>query len=204
MIKLDKKFFEEIGKPTVVMLAICIIVTLALSATNMLTKDKIASLSQKQQNDSMQKLLPAESYTEGTLEADGEEITYHTAKDGDVVKGYIFVTSAKGYGGDISVMTALDHNCKVAAVEILDASNETPGLGQNVKNESFYSQYIGRFTSDTTAVKQGTAKADNEINAVTGATISSSAVTNAVNEAVELASANFAPDTKKEGETVEK
>ena len=99
----------------------------------------------------------------------------------------IFVSQANGYGGVVSVMTAIDMNGNIISVEILAASDETPGLGQNVTKESFYSQYAG-LKDNVTVVKGGAAnKENNEINAVTGATISSKAVTTAVNQALDYA-----------------
>ncbi len=192
--KLDKTFYGDIVKPTLVMICICILVTLALSGTNLLTKDKIAALALKQQNESMKSLIDADEYIESSIKGDNEEITYYTAKSGDKTKGYIFITTAKGYGGKISVMTALDTDITVTAVKILDASGETPGLGQNVTKESFYSQFKGKNDDGTVAVKYGTANAENEIDAVASATISSRAVTEAVNKAINYASNEFAVD----------
>ncbi len=191
-----KGLFIDIIKPTVVMLCICILVTLALSGTNLLTADRIEGLALEKQQQTMQRLIKDAEFEEKALKEDGQEVSYYEAKRDGETLGYIFVTAAKGYGGDISVMTALDTEATVTAVEILDASGETPGLGQNVTNESFYSQYVGRFTEDTVAVKSGTASNENEIDAVTGATISSRAVTAAVNEAIHYASGNLVPDTK--------
>ena len=84
----------------------------------------------------------------------------------------------------VEVMTAVKSDGTVAAVEILDASGETPGLGQNVTKQDFYGQYANH-TKDI-SVKKSNATG-NEVNAVTGATISSKAVTAAVNEALNYA-----------------
>lgn len=84
-------------------------------------------------------------------------------------------------------MTAINTDGTVAAIEILDASNETPGLGQNVTKQDFYTQYSG-VKSGVEVVKDGTGSADNNtVNAVTGATISSKAVTKSVNTALDYA-----------------
>ena len=182
-----KSFFKsnsEVITPTAVLAIICVVVTLALSSANLLTKDTIAKLQAKNEKAAMEKLMDGE-YETATLAVDDNQIDYHVVKkDGEII-GYIFKTSAKGYGGEISVMTALNTDASVAAVEILDASGETPGLGQNVTNETFYSQFKGR-PHDIVAIKGGSAdKLKNEINAVTGATISSKAVTKAVNTAID-------------------
>lgn len=182
-----KSFFKvnsEVITPTAVLAIICVVVTLALSSTNLLTYKKIEALAIETQNKAMAKLIEADEYPEIKENISDKEVTYNTAvKDGETV-GLIFVTEANGYGGAVSVMTAVNMDGTVAAVEILDASNETPGLGQNVTKESFYTRFNG-MSGDIVAAKAGTAnKENNEIDAVTGATISSKAVTGAVNEAL--------------------
>lgn len=173
--------FKDIIKPIVVLLAICIIIPLALSVTNGITVERIAQLSEQNAKETMNKLLAAESFEESVY---GEnEFTYYVGLSSDQMVGYIFTTSAKGYGGEVSVMTAVNTEGKVLEVAILDATNETPGLGQNVTNENFYSQYKDK-TVGVEVKKNGANPENNEINAVTGATISSKAVTAAVNDAL--------------------
>lgn len=185
-----KSFFKsnlDIIRPTAVLALICIVVTLALSSANLLTENKIKALAQENQNKAMSKLIEADSYNEQTDEIDGEEITYTTAENSDGIIGYIFTVDVNGYGGALSVMTAINTDGTVAAIEILDASNETPGLGQNVTKQDFYTQYSG-VKSGVEVVKDGTGSADNNtVNAVTGATISSKAVTKSVNTALDYA-----------------
>lgn len=172
---------DSIIKPTVVLFAICIVISLALSLSNLITAPKIAVLEQKTISETMEKVIPADKYTESDMKLDGEKITYYTAEKNGKAEGYIFTFAEKGYGGDVKVMTAVGVDGSIIAVNILDASNETPGLGQNVTKEGFYSQFKGA-DKRLTVVKSG-AK-DNEIDAVTGATISSRAVTAAVNRAL--------------------
>lgn len=182
------KKISDVATPTAILAIICIVVTLALSSANLLTKGTIKELQIKNENAARQKLMDGD-YEEAKITIDGNEINYHVVKDktdGKIV-GYIFKTAAKGYGGEITVMTAVKADASVAAVEILDASGETPGLGQNVTKESFYGQFEGR-PHYVVAVKGGAAdKVKNEINAVTGASISSKAVTAAVNTATDYA-----------------
>ncbi len=186
------KFFKEnkdsIIKPTVVMVCICIVVTLALSLSNLVTQPKIKVLEEKEQNNAMSRVIKADNYKEQTANItfdDGaEKITYYTAKKSNKIIGYIYVCNEKGYGGSVSVMTAVNTDGTVKAVDILDVSNETPGLGQNSAKESFYSQYKG-LKDKVSVVKNGADSKNNEINAVTGATITSKAVTKAVNKSLE-------------------
>lgn len=186
-----KSFFKsnnEVVTPTAVLAIICVVVTLALSSANLLTYKKIEALATETKNAALSKLMVADEYQELTTSTSFGDITYNTAiKDGQTV-GYIFTVTSKGYGGDIQVMTAVNLDNTVAAVEILEASDETPGLGQKVTQEVFYSQFAN-LKSNITVIKGGSANSENnEINAVTGATISSKAVTTAVNTALDYAS----------------
>lgn len=176
--------------PTLVMVIICIVVTGALAVTNLVTKDKITEINIKEQNDSMKEVLSAKEYKEKSITLKlnkGESkstYTYFEALDGEKIKGYIYVLTEKGYGGDVKVMTAVKENGEIKAVKVLDVSNETPGLGQNTGNKEWYSQFKGLTLKKEIEVLKGTAGKDtNGVNAVTGATISSKAVTKAVNTA---------------------
>ena len=180
----SNSIYKDIIKPVCVLLAICVIIPLALSLTNKVTADKIAELEEKNSRETMANLIEADEFTENELEDGGESFTYYIAvKDGETV-GFIFKTAEKGYGGDVSVMTAVNPDGTVKSVAILDVSNETPGLGQNAAKESFYSQYANK-KSGISLLKNGADTAKNEVNAVTGATITSTAVNKAVNTALE-------------------
>lgn len=181
LVEIIKQNKNDIIKPVAVLLAICIIIPLALSLTNKITKDKIAELDEKNSRETMADLIEADNFTE--CEFGENEFNYYTAvKDGNII-GYIFKTAEKGYGGDVSVMTAVNTDGTVKSVAILDVSNETPGLGQNAAKESFYSQYADK-KSGISLVKNGAESDKNEVNAVTGATITSTAVNKAVNKAL--------------------
>ena len=175
-----KKNREDIIKPVGVLLAICIIIPLALSVTNKVTAKKIAELEAANSKKNMRSLIDADNFEE----CENGEITYYAAINGGKTAAYIFTESSKGYGGDVSVMTAIKPDGTVAGVAILDVSGETPGLGQNAAKESFFSQYIG-LKKGVSVLKNGAKAENNEVDAVTGATITSTAVTRAVNKALD-------------------
>jgi len=80
---------------------------------------------------------------------------------------------AKGYDGkDVTVSVTLDDAGAIASLTV-DASSQTPGLGQRCSEEEFTSQFIGKAAPFT--LGEG-------IDAVTGATITSTAVVDALNE----------------------
>ena len=175
---------KDIIIPVAVLLIICIVIPLALSVTNLATSEKIAELEEKNIKKTMSTLIKADTFEKQVFTKEDGNIEYYAVKTAENVVGYVFITYSKGYGGDVSVMTAVNVDGTVNNVSILDVSNETPGLGQNVSRESFYSQFRGK-KSDISLVKSGVDGANNEIDAVTGATVTSKAVTAAVNTALD-------------------
>ena len=176
---------KEIIVPAVSLFLICVVVTALLALTNAVTAPKIDALAVETQDASKKQVLSsADSFSEEKqVEKDGVSYTYYDglASDGSVM-GYVFVTSAKGYGGDISVMVGVLGDGTVAGVNTLSI-NETAGLGMNAKNQSFLDQFLGK------SGEIGVAKnnpSDTEIQALTGATITSSAMATAVNTALSL------------------
>lgn len=182
---MKKKFTaKDILIPTVSLFVICLVVTALLAVTNMLTAPQIQKLSKETEDKTKAEVLAsADEFSDAlTVSADGKDYTYYEGTaSGDTI-GYVFKTSAKGYGGDIDLMVGIDTSGKVTGVSILSIS-ETAGLGMNAKNESFINQYMGK--SGTIGVSKNGAS-DTEIQALTGATITSKAVTSAVNTARSL------------------
>lgn len=102
------------------------------------------------------------------LDADGKTI------------GYVLnVTSNEGYGGDISFMIGIQSDGTVNGISILSIS-ETAGLGMRATEPEFYEQFSGKQVDQFVYTKSG-AQADNEIDALSGATITTNAITNGVN-----------------------
>ena len=175
-----KKNRDDIIKPVAVLFAICIVIPLALSLTDKITAKKIDALEAENSKKNMSALVKADSFEK--LNAGDTE--YYAATLNGETAAYIFTESAKGYGGDVSVMTAVKPDGTVAGVAVLDVSNETPGLGQNAAKESFFSQFAG-LKKGVSLLKNGADHDNNEIDAVTGATVTSTAVTRAVNKALD-------------------
>ena len=176
MAKLNPK---AVLKPAVSLFLICLIVTALLAGVNMLTADQIAALAVQTAEESQRVVLPdAASF---------EEVDEDTVKglDGSgQLAGYVITTEAKGYGGTIEVMTGITADGSVSGVVLL-SQNETPGLGANATKESFTGQYQQAVPESGFEVIKSGGAADGQIQAMTGATITSRAVTDAVNLAVE-------------------
>lgn len=171
---------KNIIVPSFVLFVICIVIPFALAFTNNITKDKIASLDEENRNKAMAALIKADKYDL----KEKPEFSYYEAVKKDETVGFIFTVNTKGYGGEVSVMTAVNPDGTVKAVSILDVSGETPGLGQNAAKENFYGQYSGK-KSGISLLKSEPDPKKNEVKAVTGATITSTAVNRAVNTALD-------------------
>lgn len=169
----------EIIKTTVILTLICAVATAALAGTNLLTKDRIDEQAQKNEQAAMSEVLPAEKYDGIDRDGDGN-VDYYAALNGEDGVGYVFTVSSGGYGGKVKVMVGIDTAGSINAVKVLDASNETPGLGQKWLESARWKQFSGK------SGKQDLKKNGGEIETVTGATITSKAVLKAVNEAVGL------------------
>lgn len=169
---------KEILRPTLTLFVICLVAALALGFSNLATAEKIAENERATLNEAMKQVLPAENYDEVTLSESSADTALYKAmgKDGNLA-GYTALCTETGYGGKIKVMVGIDKDMTVTKIQIITADDETPGLGQNVKTDTFLSRFEG--------VKNG-----DEADAWTGATISSTAVKKAVNHALELAGAN--------------
>lgn len=99
---------------------------------------------------------------------------------GHVVK----VTTEDGYGGDITLVVGIDTNNEITGIEVLSI-DETVGLGMNAKNDNFKNQYYHKSVTDFKITKTGKQNED-EIDALSGATITSSAFNNAINGALAI------------------
>ena len=177
------KTLKEFLIPTVILSVICLVATALLGITNDITAPIIEQLAIETETNSRKTVFPeAASFGEATSPEEGVSIVAALDESGKTI-GYVVVNSAKGYGGDISVMTGVTTDGKVTGVNIL-SHGETAGLGANATNESFRDQFKGLVQGITVSKDKA---GDNSIDALTGATITSRAVVNAVNSAMQAA-----------------
>lgn len=176
---------KDIIIPTISLFIICVIITAALAFTNALTKDTIAQNELNAQNESMKIVCPdADTFQLVSENYDGD-IYAGLDKNGNVV-GYAVSTQASGYGGAIKVMTGISTDASIIGIDVFYNDDETPGLGKNTSNESFTSQFKDLLAKDKIVVSKDYAGEGQQVDAVTSSTISSRAVTDAVNKACEL------------------
>jgi electron transport complex protein RnfG len=94
-------------------------------------------------------------------------------------RGQAIPVSPRGYGGPIEMLVGVDQEGKVSGVKILN-QRETPGLGANIVKPKFLAQFKGKSLKDPIEPKK-------DIDALTGATISSRGVCEGVKEALKKA-----------------
>ncbi len=172
---------KDIGKMGGILFLIAAICSALVGFASELTKEPIAAQKLEAKNAAMQEVLSdADGFEE--IEANDlvEEVQVGT-RDGQEV-GYAIRVISKGYADPIEIMVGIDKAGAIQGIKIL-ASAETPGLGDNASDPSFTDKFKGKDAALTVSTSGNAG--DDEISAITGATITSVAVTNGVNKAIE-------------------
>lgn len=168
---------KEIIRVGVILFVITAISSLLLAYANSITSPIIEENTRIKTEQSMKTVLStADSFEKVEVDMDGITEVYSGMSNNEL-KGVCIISEVNGYGGAIKVITAVDTDKKVTGIDILTHS-ETPGLGAKAVSPEFKEQFAGKEYGIT--VVKNTAK-DNEIQAISGATITSNAVTEAVN-----------------------
>jgi electron transport complex protein RnfG len=176
---------EEQKKSNIFKIALNLILTCFVSGCIIgvvffITGPTAAAKAEQMKQESMKALVPeAETFKEVT----GHKDTFLAQKGGETI-AYVIPSEPKGYGGPIKMLVAVTKDGTVMDFTILEA-NETPGLGDNAAKPPFRGQFKGK-KIDALEVTKDKSNTKN-IQAMTGATISSRAVTLGVKNAVEEA-----------------
>jgi electron transport complex protein RnfG len=183
---------RDIIKTTISLLVICFVTALLLAFVNSTTADKIVQRAKSDAEEKRRQVMTeAKSFEEikdwQNRDESGLIREAYAAYDGQEIIGYVFSVVPKGYGGDINVTVGVKADKTISGVQIGD-NKETPGLGSKANDESFKGQYIGKGIGKEIKVVKRAPSADDEIEAISGATISSRAVTNAVQASATLGS----------------
>ena len=174
------------------LLIISAVAALLLALTNSVTASTIAQRNE-QANAEARKLVleSAQDFEEvkdvKTDNSKGVEVSeIYEAKDasGNTV-GYTLKVLPSGYGGTIELMVGIDSaKGQVSGINVI-SNSETAGLGAKSTDPEFSDQYKGKPLEELSVLKNGT-PGDTEIKAISGATITSTAVTNGVDAAIEV------------------
>lgn len=174
-----KKASPSMGRLVLVLFVICAVCSLLLGLVNMITAGPIAAGTKAKTDAAMQAVLLSDSYDELSYTG-GDALVSAVYKAGDA--GWVVLVAPSGFGGAINMVVGVNADGSVSGVSIIKMA-ETSGLGANASKESFREQFVGQ--SGTLSVT----KDGGSIDALTGATITSRAVTNGVNAALEAVKA---------------
>jgi len=128
--------------------------------------------------DATDPIIPAGNWTD----SHGKTYEYYQATSQGKPVAYVASTAGKGYSSFVAMLVSLDTGMKISDVKILH-HGETPGLGDQVEDKGFIGQFKGKSLSQLVLLKTETKE---NIQAISGATISSRAVTNGVKDAVQM------------------
>lgn len=191
---------NKIIKDACILFAITLIAGIILGAVYEVTKAPIAAQTEKTKQDAYRAVLSeAESFealeglscdSTNVITVDGfanDEISDIVAgvKNGKIVGYVITVTDSAGYSGDIQFSVGIAADGTYKGTSILSIS-ETAGLGMRAKTDpSFLSQFNDVKVNQFTLVKDGTgSSADDKIDAISGSTVTSKAITSGINAAL--------------------
>jgi len=190
---------KEIIKLGLVLLMICVIAASALGFTNELTKEKIEENTVIANKEARIEVYPdaddfvliatndekavydAHPAAVDFLASNSEVDEVYKAMTNGTHVGYVIKTLPGGYGGPLEVVVGFAIDGTIKGVRVGN-HQETPGLGAKAKTEDYYGQYDGLTVGSTVeVVKVDVTSGNNEIKAISGATITSAAVTKGVN-----------------------
>jgi len=160
--------------PVIFLTLVVVISIVALTLANGITKDKIVQAKQDAVAEMLATLFPnMESFTYD------ENGGLYTVLSGGEPIGHAFMAQGRGYGGTIDILIGLKpDNKSLQGIKII-TQQETPGLGAKIINTSFLDQFNGVGVNEVELSRDG-----GKIDAITGATISSTAVVNGVKQAI--------------------
>lgn len=186
---------KKIIRNTIILTVITLVAGLLLGLAYEVTKGPIAKSEETAKKEAWQAVFPdagLDSFEEVKVDQDtaakvvsdlgvSASVDEVCAVDGGKSGYVITVTDSEGYGGDIQVVVGITSDGTVQGISFLSIS-ETAGLGMKATDESFYGQYAGKKTDHFYVSKDG--GEGEPIDAISGATITSRAVTGAVNTAL--------------------
>lgn len=190
---------NKIVKNTLILSAITIVAGCLLGLVYEITKAPIAQAQENAKQEAYKTVLAdaAEFTVDDTLDAaaaanvlqeagytgdDIAEVAKALDASGSVMGYVITVTSHEGYGGDIKISVGILSDGTVKGIEMLEIS-ETAGLGMKADEDEFKNQFKDKQVEKFSYTKSGE-DGDDKIDALSGATITTNAVTNAVDSAL--------------------
>jgi len=172
---------KEIIKLSFVLMFISAVAAGSLAYVNQVTSTVIAERERAEKIARMQQLFPDVANLEEKT-VDGQTAARALDATGKVI-GVLTEGSTSGYGGEIRFSIALDGEGEIVSIGIISHA-ETPGIGDRIERPAFLDQFIGKTTADPLTVGQ-------DIDNITGATDSASALTNGIRETLPATVSRF-------------
>ncbi len=188
---------KQIVHDALVLTAFTLVIGVILGAVYGITKAPIDKANDEAKKEAYQAVFAdADNFNQKDFDADeankivsdaGYDDTINDVEEavdasGNVLGYVITVTAKDGSQGSITFSVGIQNDGTVNGYSITDIS-ETPGLGMKAKDEEFYSQFENKKVDSFTVVKQ-TPSSDDQIEAITGSTITSKAMANGCNAAI--------------------
>ena len=165
---------KEIARYGFILGTICFVSSGVLAVVNGVTEPRIQYEKEKEERLALKEVMPDSGNFEEVLK-DGKLLYYKTYDAAGRLNGFAVKSEEKGYSSTIEVIAGLNLNLEIINIKIL-SQNETPGLGTRITEPDFLGRFRGK---DIDSLSR--------LDSITGATISSSAVINAVkNKILEL------------------
>lgn len=172
------KYILQLG---FLLLIICAIASGILAFVNSKTQPVITERKIKEEEETRRALLPqAVTFEKNSAEADSSFIYYVARDSTDNIIGFAFIASKSGYSSIIKSMVALSTDFQIINMKVID-QNETPGLGSNCTNDEFPKLFKDLGYENLMVDKDG-----GPITSLTGATITTRAITNSIKESINL------------------
>ncbi len=167
-----------------VLTVIAVLAGVALALTNLVTKGPISQQQLERANSALVAMFPeADAFEEWPMESSDELQSAYTIKAGQQIVGYAATVEAQGYAGPVEVIVGMEPDFVLRGIHVGGSDfKETEGLGSKAKEPAFTDQFRGKKPPLTLG---------KDIEAISGATITSTAVVNGTNEAVDTARARM-------------
>ncbi|MGL5414741.1 MAG: RnfABCDGE type electron transport complex subunit G [Clostridium sp.] len=174
-----------------ILLGVTMIAGILLGAVNGLTKDVILENS-KINKDDLKIIMPLANKIEDTefvLEEDNNIKEVYLAKNENKEIGYIFKVGTKGFHGPVDMFVGISED-KLSGIKV-SSHTETPGLGARIEEEEFREKFTDKPIEKSLEIIKVEPSEEQQIDGISGATVSSKAVVTAVNEVINFYKENI-------------
>jgi electron transport complex protein RnfG len=179
---------KENIKLGLILLLITGVAGLLLGGAYEITKAPIAASIEADKQAALKEILPmADKFDTADVKIDSNKkiSEVNIGLTGTEIAGYAIKVAPRGYSGPVEIMVGISADGKVTGIKIL-SHTETPGLGANAPKAEFSGQYKDKPINNKLEVVKVAPSKENQIQAITGATITSKAVTLGVNDAIDF------------------